>query len=149
MKSGSMIESKFLKKEDLNYDTGNLVTVSKIDHQNVGLSDGEEDLKWCMHFKEFQKPMVLNSTNIQLATKALGTDETDDWIGKKLVIYVDDNVSFGGKLVGGIRIRRPRGQAQPQARQPEPEQQQARQRPVTGPSGRSFEDEMNDGTAPW
>ena len=111
MKAGAMIESKFLKKEDLDYENGNLVTVSSLDQQNVGVNDGEEDLKWCMHFEEFDKGMVLNSTNIQLATKALGTDETDDWIGKKLVIYVDDNVSFGGKLVGGIRIRKARGQA--------------------------------------
>lgn len=125
MKAGSMIESKFLKKEDLDYDNGNLVTVTKLDQQNVGLADGEEDLKWCMHFKEFAKPMVLNSTNIQLATKALGTDETEEWIGKKLVIYVDDNVSFGGKLVGGIRIRRAR--------------------PVQGQAPRkSFEDAMLD-----
>ena len=157
MKAGAMIESKFLKKEDLNYDTGNLVTVFKIDRQNVGLADGEEELKWCMRFEEFDKPMVLNSTNIQLATKALGTDETDDWIGQRLVIYVDDNVSFGGKLVGGIRIRKPRGQAQRQApqqsrREPQPQpaqQRTAATRDVIGPSGRTFEQEMNDGPAPW
>lgn len=104
-----MIESKFLKKEDLDYDNGNIVTISKIEQQNVALQDGEEDLKWCMTFKEFKKPMVLNSTNIQLTTKALGTDETDFWLGKKIIIYVDDNVSFGGKLVGGIRIKRVAG----------------------------------------
>lgn len=156
MKAGKMIESKFLKKEDLNYDTGNLVTVSKIDHQNVGLSDGEEDLKWCMHFREFPKPMVLNSTNIQLATKALGTDETDDWIGKKLVIYVDDNVSFGSKLVGGIRIRKMRGQAVQAAQQktnPEPDNRAPAQPParrsVLAPPAQTFEEEMNDIPAPW
>ena len=121
-----MMESKFLKKEDLDYDNGNLVTITGIGQQNVGLADGEEDLKWCMSFKEFKKPMVLNSTNIQLTTKALGTDETDEWIGKRIVIYVDDNVSFGGKLVGGIRIRKQRGQAaqHPDTRQAPPKQRQ-------------------------
>lgn len=112
MKAGAMIESKFLKKEDLDYENGNLVTIAKIEQQNVALQDSEEDLKWCMSFAEFKKPMVLNSTNIQLATKAVGTDETDDWPGQKIVLYVDDNVSFGGKLVGGIRIRKVRGAAQ-------------------------------------
>lgn len=147
MKAGSMVESKFLKKEDLDYENGNLVTVKGIDRQNVGLADGEEDLKWCMHFKEFPKPMVLNSTNIQLATKALGTDETDDWIGRKLVIYVDDNVSFGGKLVGGIRIRKPRGQAgTPQQNPAQPPQQR---RPVAAPPARTFEEEMAGEEAPW
>ena len=111
MKAGSLIESKFLKKEDINDETGNLVTIDSLEQQNVGKDDGDEDLKWCMYFKEFKKPLVMNSTNIQLTTKALGTDETDDWVGKKIVLYVDDSVSFGGKIVGGIRIRKVRGQA--------------------------------------
>ena len=153
MKAGSMVESKFLKKEDLNYDTGNLVTVSKLDRQNVGMNDGDEEMKWCMHFSEFDKPMVLNSTNIQLATKALGTDETDDWIGKKLVIYVDDNVSFGGKLVGGIRIRKMRGQAAQQHQtkaEPRQAQPEKTQKPdVLGPSGRTFEEEISGELPPW
>src|SRR3990167_2182059 len=139
MKASQMVESKFLKKEDLNAETGNLVTVVRFDQQNVGMNEGDDELKWIIYFKEFPKGMVLNSTNIQLATKALGSDETDEWIGRKLVIYVDDNVSFGGKLVGGIRIRRPRNQ-------PQPDPTQAT-RNVTGKSGRTFEQEMDDGPA--
>jgi hypothetical protein len=152
MKAGAMVESKFLKKEDLNYDTGNLVTVSRIDRQNVGLQDGEEDMKWCMYFKEFQKPMVLNSTNIQLTTKALGTDETDDWIGKKVVIYVDDNVSFGGKLVGGIRIRRPRGQVGNPAPKSKPQTQDEGMEEIRQHAARRqppFEEQIKHETPPW
>jgi hypothetical protein len=119
MKAGAMIESKFLKKEDLDYDNGNLVTIVKLEQQNAAMADQEEDLKWCMYFREFKKPLVMNSTNIQLTVKALGTDETDEWTGRKIIIYVDDNVSFGGKLVGGIRIRRaPGGNARPAASRP-------------------------------
>ena len=55
--------------------------------------------------------MVLNSTNGQAVAAITGSEETDDWIGRKVVLYDDPNVSFGGKLVGGIRIRAPRGQA--------------------------------------
>ena len=105
MKAGAMVESKWLKKEDLDYDNGNLVTIAKLKQENVGKEDDEE-IKWIMYFREFQKGLVLNSTNIQLCAKALNDDETDNWEGKKIVLYVDDNVSFGGKLVGGIRIRR-------------------------------------------
>lgn len=115
MKAGAMMESKFLKKEDLDYDNGNVVTITRLEQQNVGLADQDEDLKWVMFFREFKKPLVMNSTNIQLTVKALGTDETDDWTGKKIIIYVDDNVSFGGKLVGGIRIKRA-GNSKPAAK---------------------------------
>ena len=103
MKASQMIESKYLKKEDLDGDT--IVTIFKLGQGNVAMEDQPEELKWMVKFRELKKPMVLNSTNIQLITKALGTDETEEWLGKEIVLYVDDNVSFGGKLVGGIRVR--------------------------------------------
>ncbi len=68
-------------------------------------------MKWCMAFNEVEKPMVLNSTNGQIIAAITGSEETDNWIGKKIVLYDDPNVSFGGKLVGGIRVRAPRGKA--------------------------------------
>lgn len=102
-RTSEMIESKYLKKEDLEGDV--IVTVQKIGQANVALDDQPEQLKWMIKFKEFKKPMVLNSTNIQLLEKACDSDNTDDWIGKEVILYVDDNVSFGGKLVGGIRVK--------------------------------------------
>ena len=57
--------------------------------------------------------MVLNSTNIHNCAQACNSQDTDDWVGKKVVLYEDPNVSFGGKLVGGIRLRAPIAQAAP------------------------------------
>lgn len=110
MRIGEMKESKYLKKEDVG--EGKLVTIAGMEQQNVAMEDQPPDLKWLIHFHEFQKGMVLNWTNIQLIAKALGTEETDDWKGKKIVLFEDANVSFGGKLVGGIRVRAVRKQAQ-------------------------------------
>jgi hypothetical protein len=39
----------------------------------------------------------------------MGSDNTDDWIGKQIVLFVDPSVSFAGKIVGGIRLRAPKG----------------------------------------
>jgi hypothetical protein len=33
------------------------------------------------------------------------SDETDDWIGKKVQLYVDQSVTFAGRLTPAIRIR--------------------------------------------
>lgn len=52
--------------------------------------------------------MVLNSTNGQIIAQITKSEDTDDWKGWKIVLYDDPNVSFGGKLVGGIRVRAPR-----------------------------------------
>ena len=113
-----MMESKFLKKEDAG--RGLLVTIAGVEQRNVAVRDADPELKWCMAFVEQDKPMVLNSTNIQLCAKICNSDDTDQWVGHKVVLYDDPTVSFGGKLVGGIRIRAPRPEAMARAQQQRP-----------------------------
>lgn len=109
---GEMVESKFLKKEDVG-ERGVLVTISGCGQVNVSKEGAEPILKWGLSFEELEKPMVLNSTNINACAKVCGSDNTDNWIGKQIVLYEDPNVVWAGKPVGGIRIRAPRSQAAP------------------------------------
>ena len=117
MKIGQMMAGKYLKKEDC--DPPMLVTIDRFEEENVAREDQPTDMKWVMYFKDNEKGLVMNSTNLQLAAIAFGTQETDEWIGRALVLYHDPNVSFGGKLVGGIRVRAPKGQKKP-AKNPDP-----------------------------
>jgi hypothetical protein len=109
-----MKNSKFLKKEDVGED-GIDVTIVNVHEVDVAMEGQAPDMKWAIAFREMDKPMILNSTNAQLCQKFLGSDNTDDWIGKRINIYDDPSVSFGGKPVGGIRVRRARRQAAPPA----------------------------------
>ena len=102
--------SKFLKKEDC--DPPILVTIKTCTEENVAKEGAPDELKWCLHFNETDKPMVLNSTNGQIIASFIGKDNTDEWVGHKIVLYHDPNVSFGGKLIGGIRARAPRNRNQ-------------------------------------
>ncbi len=106
-----MRESKFLKKEDVG--RGALVTIAGCVQHNVAMEGAAPEMKWTLNFHELDKPLVLNSTNIQLCEKICGSDDTDRWVGKRIVLYTDPNVSFGGKLVGGIRVRAPKPTAPP------------------------------------
>ena len=103
MKTSEMRESKFLKQTDVGL--GVLLTVAGIEQHNVAKEGADPENKWCMSFEEADKPLVLNATNIQLCERIFGSDDTDEWIGKQIVLYTDPNVSFGGKIVGGIRVR--------------------------------------------
>jgi|SRR6185369_2706725 len=102
-------QSKFLTRADVG--TGALVTISEVFQENVAKEGAPEELKWCIQFSELEKPMVLNSTNGQIIAQITKQDDTDNWKGAKVVLFDDPSVSFGGKLVGGIRVRAPRGQA--------------------------------------
>jgi len=117
-KTSEMRESKFLKQSDVG--AGMLMTVSGCEKHNVAQEGAEPELKWCLLFEETDKPLVLNSTNIQLAERVFDSDNTDNWIGKKIVLYVDPNVSYGGKVVGGIRVRAPKKNAKPAPPPPPP-----------------------------
>ncbi len=105
-KTSEMREGKFLKQTDVG--RGALATIDRCVQMNVAKEGADPEMKWCLTFQELEKPLVLNSTNIQLCEKIFGSDETDDWHGKRIVLYTDPNVSFQGKLVGGIRVRAPK-----------------------------------------
>lgn len=102
-------QSRYLSQGDVG--TGVLVTIKGVTQENVGLEGEPEKLRWVMTFAEAEKGLVLNSTNGQLIASFLKSDESDNWIGHKIVLFNDPTISFGGKLVGGIRVRAPRGQA--------------------------------------
>lgn len=117
-KVGEMIESKYLKQSDVEDEV--TVTVVKVGKANISKEGEEPEYKWLIRYQEFSKPMVLNATNIKRLARACESEETEEWTGKKVVLYVDHDVEFAGNVVGGLRIRaipKPTGstrQAQPQ-----------------------------------
>ena len=119
MHINQLTESRFLKKEDCG-PQGILVTIKTISQENVAKEGVPEELRWAICFEELEKPMVLNSTNIQLCEQVFKSDDTDDWQGKRIVLYTDPNVSFQGKLVGGIRVRAPKATTAPAKPKPAP-----------------------------
>lgn len=110
MKASDMIESKYLKQSDVDEEA--VLTIRGIKKANVAAEDQPEEMKWLIGFAEIAKPLVLNSTNIQALMRICG-EETDDWKGKKVIVYVDHNVSFGGKLTGGLRIKQYKPETKP------------------------------------
>lgn len=103
-KTSEMIPSNYLKQSDFPEDY--IVTVRNVERKNIAMEGKPPEFKWLLSFKEFEKPMVLNSTNIHAMEKACESDDTEDWLGKEVIVYVDENVSFGGELVGGLRIKK-------------------------------------------
>jgi len=102
----TMIESKYLTKADVGEPgDGTMCTIVGLKLANIARDDEEPKMKWLMKFKEFPKPMVLGSTTLQLAAMIMGSKNTDDWTGKRIEVYHDPSVTFGDKLVGGIRFR--------------------------------------------
>lgn len=94
---------KFLKREDVT-EEGWVHKVVSVVSQSLSMANGESETKWVLTLEEL-KPLILNTTNIRRCVAAFGTQETDEWIGRSIVVYDDPEIEFGGKIVGGVRLR--------------------------------------------
>jgi hypothetical protein len=98
--------SKYLKQEDI--DRPILVTIAGWDKVTLE-NNNKKSERFILTFKEHVKPLVLNKTNGNRIAKITGKgDDFDDWIGVKIVLFVDPDVEMAGEIVGGIRVRAPK-----------------------------------------
>jgi hypothetical protein len=87
----------FLKADDL---AGKTPTVTI---ESVEVKDFEDGKKLILHFVGKDKALVCNKTNSAIIAEVLGSNDTDDWEGKKITLLVK-KVEFSGKLVPAIRV---------------------------------------------
>lgn len=110
-----MKNSRFLKAGDVDPEV--TVTIDRLAQEVVDEQSGES--KWCLFTRELDKPLVCNWTNLQLLAKACGSENSDDWPGKRVILWHDESVQFKGQVVGGIRVRKVPAAAKPEPK-PEP-----------------------------
>jgi hypothetical protein len=67
---------------------------------------GTDDQKPVVYFQGKEKGLVLNKTNANMIAEIAGTDETDEWVGVQIVMFVT-KVEYAGKRVDGIRVDYP------------------------------------------
>ncbi len=101
--TSEMIVTKYMGHADV--DPPIVVTVKTVTLEDVGRDDDKEQ-RWFMWFHETKKGFRLNVTNIRILEAAWGM-HTDLWLGKRLKLWWDPTVLFGGKPVGGVKIRLP------------------------------------------
>ena len=112
MKRNDAFPTKFMTNEDVEH--GLLLTVRSAFMQEVTSPSGKSDKKFLMSFVEIEKLFVVNITNFKRCEKIFESLDTDDWINKKLVLYYDPDVSYGGETVGGLRVKKAKTQADAQ-----------------------------------
>lgn len=96
--------SKYLSKSDVGED-GVVLTIKGFRMETLKSDEGDED-KMVMHFAEDVKPMVVNRTNAQLIGVATGARNVGESKGKQIVVFNDPTVGFGGKITGGLRVKK-------------------------------------------
>jgi len=86
-------------------DSDLVLTIKDAKQEMISNPKGEDEEKLVLYFKEDQKPLIMNVTNSKQIEKIYGTPYIEEWIGKKIQLYIDDNIKAFGETVTGVRIR--------------------------------------------
>jgi hypothetical protein len=102
------LSGTYLKKRDVE-DGPLMLKIASVDKMQFESRNGKPaESKWALTFAcDPIRKLTLNKTNLSLLAKGFGK-RTGPWIGQTVEVYFDETVSFGGELIGGIRIRVPK-----------------------------------------
>lgn len=110
MKLNDLFPRKYAAGEDLQ-GRPFTVTISHLQLEKMTPTPGAAPVeKWVVFFKETQKGVVLSKTLATQIAQAVGSDDTDNWSGKKVVIY-PETVNVAGKTRIAIRAKAAQTQA--------------------------------------
>lgn len=113
MRRGEALPSSFLGKDDFTQPV--LCQIAHVVMEDVK-SDRGEERKPVLYIMGPSRPVdtsrgiILNVTMWETLEELTGQPDSDQWKNTQIVVYVDPDVRFGGKRVGGIRIRAPKQQ---------------------------------------
>jgi hypothetical protein len=107
MKGPEAFPSKFFRSEDIDFDEDAKVTlvIAGGCHEELPSFDGSKpEKKFCLRFKDEKRLLVLNKTNWNRLVHNTGEEDSDDWVGKTITVYVDRAVPFGSEIKSGLRV---------------------------------------------
>jgi hypothetical protein len=96
-KLDDVFPSNYLKVDDLKGRKVS-VTIDRVEIEKVGT-----DNKPVAYFKETNKSFTLNKTNARMIAMLVGSDDTDDWRGRRITLR-PDMTTFQGKPTPCIRV---------------------------------------------
>ncbi len=82
-----------------------VLTVKSVANEVVTGADGKKETCVVMRFTEPEKPFILNTTNSKTIQKIYHTPYIEEWSGKKVQLFVQNDVKAFGEVVDAVRIR--------------------------------------------
>ena len=95
-------QSQWMKAADLDEEL--LLKIKDVTEEPIGAGK-EKEMKLCVWFTNQKQGLLLNKTNNRTLRGAFG-DETDEWVGKRVVVFATDTDRGPGLRV---RIPTPKG----------------------------------------
>jgi len=87
------------------------LVISRVASEEVTDPTGAKDTVFVVHF-ETGKPMIFNKTNASFTAKIIGSNYTEDWVGKEIGVTIKKVKAFGD-LVEALRVVEPKNVTKP------------------------------------
>lgn len=104
MRTADIVKSKYWRARDLEGKPPVTLTIADVTEEIMGRGGGHKDVKCFMWFHESPKGLQLNKSRVNVLEAAYGP-ESDLWSGKRVRLFFDPTVEFGGRPVGGVGIK--------------------------------------------
>lgn len=106
MKLNNMFPRKYANGADLNGQSVT-VTVHSMTIEKLSPHAGQPPMdRFILHFSETQKGVILSRTLAEQIASILHSDDTDQWIGKKITLFPQP-LTVAGKSRIAIRAKKP------------------------------------------
>ena len=80
------------------------LTIASVGQEEVMNPEGNKEQLIVAHFKEPEKPLILNKTNCKAIEKLAGTPDIEQWPGVGIILCVQRVKAFG-EMVEAVRVR--------------------------------------------
>lgn len=101
------MDMPYLRAELLKPNEKRILTIKEVVRETMpklpGRDNSVDEHQNVCYFEEESLPMVLNVTNCETITQILGTENINEWPGKKIAVYAS-KTTFGKKTVPCLRI---------------------------------------------
>ena len=81
------------------------VTIKDVAREIVTGPDGKREECTIIHFREDEKPLILNRTNGKAISKVLETGYIEQWLGGRIILAVEKVRAFGD-MVEAVRVQK-------------------------------------------
>jgi len=92
------------------YRDGQFLSKVDVNPKTIAAPNKPPKPKLVLFFDGSEKGLIMNMSHGDFLAEATGNDDPEEWIGYEVELFVDDNVTYGGKRIGGIRLRAPQEQ---------------------------------------
>ena len=82
-----------------------VLTIASVAEKETIVTQEGKSTKAVVHWAEQEKAMILNVARSKAISKVVGSPYFEDWIGKKVQLYIDNKVKAFGEIVSAVRVR--------------------------------------------